>query len=269
MDRLHVLRGVVDEVLPHRAADRAVGLRDVPAHSASRGLHDLAAAERARAIVLGSTHHGPVGRVAVGTTAARLLVKAPCSRGRRSDGLLRARPAALREGGGGRGRLSRLPGRPSRGDVAHLGARRKPGGAPPWRSPRALSGKQLLADVDSMLERSGAARHRAARAEGRPGGGHRAAAADDFDLLVLGCRNVGGPLGHPTLRSVSRELMHGTGVPVIVVPEQVPVDGRTRRLWSDFHRRVLEGCAHAARNVRGDYGARSARTPMTGEADRP
>ena len=46
---------------------------------------------------------------------------------------------------------------------------------------------------------------------------------------MVGCRATGGPLGHPTLRSVSRELMHGTGVPVIVVPERIaytePVHG--------------------------------------------
>ena len=77
--RLQVLRGAVDEILPDGANGRQVAIYDVPAHTASRGLHDLATSEGARAIVLGSTHRGPVGRVAVGATGARLLVKAPCS----------------------------------------------------------------------------------------------------------------------------------------------------------------------------------------------
>ena len=89
-------------------------------------------------------------------------------------------------------------------------------------SPRGC-GERLLSDVDSMLARSGAAGVARRVLEGRPAAAIADAAAE-FDLLVLGCRNVGGPLGHPTLRSVSRDLMHGAGVPVIVVPEQVPVE---------------------------------------------
>ena len=73
--------------------------------------------------------------------------------------------------------------------------------------------------MDSMLERNGVRNVERRVIEGRPAPAI-ARAASDFDLLVLGCRAVGGLLGHPTLRSVSREIMHTSRVPVIVVPAQ-------------------------------------------------
>jgi nucleotide-binding universal stress UspA family protein len=42
-------------------------------------LSQLARAEAADLVVLGSTHHGPVGRILPGTTVARLLADAPCA----------------------------------------------------------------------------------------------------------------------------------------------------------------------------------------------
>ena len=137
MNRLHELRHAVDEVLPHRRTDHPVGLRDVPALSASLGLHDLAAGEGARAIVLGSTHRGPVGRVAVGSTAASLLLEAPCYVAVAPLGF-RERGRPVREDRGGGRRLPGLPGCPPRGDVADLGRGREPGGADRGaeRSPR-------------------------------------------------------------------------------------------------------------------------------------
>jgi len=47
--------------------------------SPSRGLHDTAVAERADLIVVGSSHHGPVGRVLLGSVGERLLSGAPCA----------------------------------------------------------------------------------------------------------------------------------------------------------------------------------------------
>jgi nucleotide-binding universal stress UspA family protein len=233
MDRLHLLRGVVDEVLPHRGADRVVGLRDVAAHSASRGLHDLASGEGARAIVLGSTHHGPVGRVAVGSTAARLLLGAPCH--------VAVAPLGFRDGGHRplekiavaidgcpdcQGALREAMSLTSAlaGSLVALSV------APPRvvKAPAQHTAERLLDDVESMLERSGARNIERRLLEGRPATAI-ARAANDFDLLVLGCRAVGGPLGHPTLRSVSRELMHNSRVPVIVVPAQVPADAPATR----------------------------------------
>ncbi len=47
--------------------------------SAARGLHDAAVSERADLIVVGSSHHGPVGRVLLGSVGERLLNGAPCA----------------------------------------------------------------------------------------------------------------------------------------------------------------------------------------------
>jgi nucleotide-binding universal stress UspA family protein len=46
--------------------------------SPARVLHDAAVELDARMVVVGSTHRGPVGRVAPGTTAERLMHGAPC-----------------------------------------------------------------------------------------------------------------------------------------------------------------------------------------------
>jgi nucleotide-binding universal stress UspA family protein len=46
--------------------------------SAAAGLHDLAVAKRATAIVIGPTHHKRAGRALLGSTAHRLLHGAPC-----------------------------------------------------------------------------------------------------------------------------------------------------------------------------------------------
>lgn len=47
--------------------------------SPARGLHDTANCEHADLIVLGSSHHGPLGRVFPGSVAERLLNGAPCA----------------------------------------------------------------------------------------------------------------------------------------------------------------------------------------------
>jgi nucleotide-binding universal stress UspA family protein len=47
--------------------------------SPARGLHDTAVSESADLIVVGSTHHGPLGRVLLGSVGERLLSGAPCA----------------------------------------------------------------------------------------------------------------------------------------------------------------------------------------------
>ena len=50
-----------------------------PATSPARGLHDAAVSEQADAIVVGSSHHGPLGRVLLGSVGERLLAGSPCA----------------------------------------------------------------------------------------------------------------------------------------------------------------------------------------------
>ena len=47
--------------------------------SPARGLHDTAVSEQANLIVVGSSHHGPLGRVLLGSVAERLLSGGPCA----------------------------------------------------------------------------------------------------------------------------------------------------------------------------------------------
>ena len=212
--RLQVLRGAVDEILPHGGNGRPVAIRDVPAHSASRWAsrsRDLRGSARDRPWI----HPPRTGRArGRGRTAARLLVKAPCSlavapRGFRDQQQTSFERVAVAVDGcadcedalhEAMSLTSALAGSPG-------GALR---GAAPGRIRATPRRAELLARVDAMLERCGAGDMKRQSAEGSPAAAI-ARAAEDFDLLVVGCRAAGGPLGHPTLRSVSRELMHSTG----------------------------------------------------------
>jgi nucleotide-binding universal stress UspA family protein len=71
-DRRRVFAGIEEE-LGVPAETRAVGDR-----SPARALHDVAEAEAASMLVVGSTHRGPIGRVLFGGVGERLLHGAPC-----------------------------------------------------------------------------------------------------------------------------------------------------------------------------------------------
>jgi nucleotide-binding universal stress UspA family protein len=70
-------RGMRDR-LDGIAADRLL-IRIAPNPSPAHALHDLAGAEHAEIIVVGSSHTGRLGRVAPGGTGERLLHGAPCA----------------------------------------------------------------------------------------------------------------------------------------------------------------------------------------------
>jgi nucleotide-binding universal stress UspA family protein len=85
-----------------RCARRVLGddvdadYRTVSAASESRGLHELAEQERAEAVVVGSTHRGPLGRTATGSTGDRLLQGSGCPVAVAPRGLREQPPLALR-----------------------------------------------------------------------------------------------------------------------------------------------------------------------------
>ena len=58
--------------------------------SAAHVLYDVAEERGAALLVLGSSHHGAIGRIALGSTADRLLHGAPCADRRRAHRLRRA-----------------------------------------------------------------------------------------------------------------------------------------------------------------------------------
>lgn len=61
-----------------RAQGVEVECRDLEGTSAPRALHELAEADDAVLLVVGSTRRGPIGRVLPGSTAERLMHGAPC-----------------------------------------------------------------------------------------------------------------------------------------------------------------------------------------------
>jgi nucleotide-binding universal stress UspA family protein len=58
--------------------DQRIHTAVIASRSPAQGLHELAAAESAAVLVVGSTHTGHLGRVRPGSTAERLLAGAPC-----------------------------------------------------------------------------------------------------------------------------------------------------------------------------------------------
>jgi nucleotide-binding universal stress UspA family protein len=187
-----------------------------PALWPADGLADVAAEQGARALIVGSSHLGPIGRVVVGSTAARLLTRAPC-------------PVAVAPRGwaaGANGPRATTVGVALDGcddcEQALAEAVRLSG---------ELGGRLVALSViqngDERPEEQ-LARAAAAGAERLQLEGHAAdtlaAASHDLDLLIVGCRASAGVLGRP-LRSVSRRLLQTAACPLLVVPESLRRSG--------------------------------------------
>lgn len=203
----------------------------VPGSSAAAALHDLAEAERPRALVLGSCHRGAVGRVLMGSVAERLLHGSPC-------------PVVIAPRGAGEREPMRL-------DTVSVGF---DGGAEGWAALQrgaqiaAAAGARLrvvlvlqpltgvptmpVIPADVIAERDRRAEIELGRAvqsvaervktephleRGDPVRVLEEHAHQDVDLLVLGSRGY-GPVGRVLLGSVSIALMRSGPCPVMVVP---------------------------------------------------
>jgi nucleotide-binding universal stress UspA family protein len=191
------------------------------AESPHRALHDIAEAERAEAIVIGSTHRGTVGRIMPGSVGERLLAGAPCSvvvaprgfargehfgfgvigvayDGSEEAGIALEQAGRLAAGLDARLRLITAvePGSSAGGERAHADDRR--------RLERAAGSTAEGVEVETAVVEGGAA----------------AALADqgvELDLLVIGSRGR-GPLRRTLLGGVSAEVMRTAPCPVWVTP---------------------------------------------------
>ena len=70
---------MLEQLRQEIAPEQEVEARVQVSTSVPRGLHELAEAEHADLIVLGSSHHRTVGRVLMGSIAGRLIEGAPCA----------------------------------------------------------------------------------------------------------------------------------------------------------------------------------------------
>ena len=225
--RLRRARIQASQLLRESAAELLSGFPDwdltlQPASTPARGLHDVAAEQQASALVVGSSHLGPVGRVVVGSTAARLLAQAPCPVAIAPRGWSeseRSRPTRLGVGLDGcadcesaLGEARRLADRLGV-DLVGLGVA---------ETGRRFD-RQKAKRIDSQLDLASASGAQAVRLEGHTAEA-LAAASHDLDLLVVGCRACSGVVGHP-LRSVSRRLIRTSRCPLLIVPQGSVVPG--------------------------------------------
>jgi nucleotide-binding universal stress UspA family protein len=188
-------------------------VRILYAPSAPQGLHDLAEYEHSSALVVGSPCGGPLWRATVGSTAARLFVKAPCPVLVAPWGYARNGSRNLRKVG------VALDGREdSAGALAEAAALADDAKASLVALNVTRDGARERIDLDRVLDTmagGSAGQVERARLGGRPARS-LARASQALDLLVVGCRAQRG------FRSVSRRLVTSTASPLMVVPEDMP-----------------------------------------------
>lgn len=198
------------------------------AGSAAAILTGLAEREKFDAILVGSPHRGPVGRVLIGSVGASLLNGAPCDivvapRAYAEEEHLPLRTIAVGFDGTPEAKLALRRAeelaRPSNAMLRILTV-----AAPPVAVPGAvgyspvsesLEPDRILNEaVHSVDPKLGAERR---RLDGSPARALTQACEDGVDLLVLGSRGY-GPLARVLLGSVSRQVAQEAPCPVWVVP---------------------------------------------------
>jgi nucleotide-binding universal stress UspA family protein len=206
-----------------------VEVEAVMSGSPVRGLHDVALQREATAVVVGSSHHGAVGRVAPGGVGERLLHAAPCA------------VAVAPRGYGGRERFRQIgvafadtdEGREALSAGALLAALGDADLAvfnvlePPHTGPGAATPGWVPAAPHDLRPQIRAAEERirellpdgmAARVVVQEGDAAAilADASAEVDLLICGSRGY-GPVRTVLLGGVSGRLVHTAACPVIVL----------------------------------------------------
>lgn len=231
------------EPLLEPVADRLPGLnpdvRVIRNRSVAAGLTELAADEDAIAIVIGSSHHGAIGRVALGSVGTSLVHGSPCSiavapRGLGAeDGQHLVRIAVAFDGSPeawsaldtGIGIAERTHAR-----LAVLTAAEHPayGLGTAWSAVSAeelTSAEQLDKQriLDLAIGRVPEHLPVDARLLTGPAGTLLAEASSDFDLMVVGSRSHGA-IGRTFLGGVANHLIHAAECAVLVLPRGVGSD---------------------------------------------
>ena len=219
----------------------AAELRDVESTSAPRALHELAEAQDAGLLVIGSTRQGTVGRLLPGSTAQRLMHGAPCPIAvvphgwRAGDGLKTIGVAYVdtdegREALRGAHALARRSGATLRVlTVARVGFAAHAETEPRTAGRRGKDFDEVEGEHRVLAET--AARNAVAELEGdvtvevdafaEDPAATLIAASERLDLLVCGSRGY-GPVRAVMLGGVSRRVVAQAHCPVIVLPRGVP-----------------------------------------------
>jgi nucleotide-binding universal stress UspA family protein len=229
-----LIRGIVEEALT------AAALAEVPSPtmelvsdvSPAVALQRFAVRDDARAIVVGSSHRGPIGRVAPGGVAQRLLSGAPCPVVVAPGGYAEQPPRSLgRIGCGfdasegahaawrtacaiaGASATLRAIAVYQRLAFAHIPSSM----ATTWRSVNDELRDDLKRELDALV----ATAPEGVRAEPVFVEGVAATAlieaSEDLDILVVGSRGY-GPLGSVLVGSVAAQLIVHAACPLMVVP---------------------------------------------------
>jgi nucleotide-binding universal stress UspA family protein len=230
-------RAVLERVfdLRHMAVPRDAERRAIPGRSAAAALQKLAEAEHPCAVVLGSYHNGPLGRVLAASVAERLLHESPCPVAVAPRGMSHHPPAHLRTVCAG------FDGGPeSWSALQHAAQIAASANArlriltvlEPLRSPAPALAKHRAAEqrqqAELELDRAAESVSQRVRPEKRLIQGEPAQVLaqeeeHDVDLLVLGSRGY-GPVRRVLLGGVSTALVRSARCPVMVVPRSAELD---------------------------------------------
>ena len=205
--------------------------------SPAQGLHDFAEEQRPTALVVGSSHRGPLGPVIAGRVASRLFAGAPCPvavapRGyaRRSDTQVRTIGVGFDDSPESWNAIQRAAALGvTAGATLRVIHALHPVIAPPMAPEESEQlTVELRASRERALNRAAASVSKDLRAEttllvGDPVLVLEHEASRGLDLLVLGARGY-GPLRRVLLGSVSTEVVRHSPCPVLVVPRSVEFD---------------------------------------------
>jgi nucleotide-binding universal stress UspA family protein len=225
----------MSELLSNLAGDR-IHTAAVANPSPPHALHDIAEAEGASIVVLGSTHTGRAGRVMPGSTAERLLHGAPCAVAVVPEGYREhAHPAISRIGVAYNGTSESKAAVVAAAEAAAAldaeltvigvieadiyGAPAMTGG-PSYNVLREDIEAQIRSNLDAVVASlPEGVRGVVACLEGDPAE-RLTAASEKLDMLVIGSRGY-GPLRAVLAGGVSGRVVRGAHCPVIVVPRGV------------------------------------------------
>ena len=222
------MSGLLAGVQPERIHTAVIAAR-----SPAQGLHELAEAESAAVLVVGSTHTGHLGRVRPGSTGERLLVGAPCPIGVVPYGFRTERNAPIRRIGVAYDGSAEAKNALGAGVAAAraLGAGLDVITVIPsdvYGAPALMGGPSVIVvaedvavdvrhDLDETLSGLPSDVHaKGVVLDGRPWR-ELAEASDEFDLLLVGSRGY-GPLRAVILGGTSGPLLRAARCPVVALP---------------------------------------------------